>query len=111
MFSVEFENISNTFCISWFQKRIFSDRHVSLSHYAFNNAGTFSPLENDDTDDAELLDDRKIDENSNDKSTNDNTDNCKNNVDCKTDFNRVLAASITYKDEDIIRAIGDHALR
>ena len=93
------------------QKTIFSDRHVSLSHHAFNNAGTISSLQDDDKDDAELLDDRKIDKNINDKSTNDNTDNCKNNVDCKTDFKRVLAASITYKDEDIIRAIGDHALR
>ena len=94
-----------------FQKKIFSDRHVSLSHHAFKNAGTFSFLEDDDKGDAELLDDRKIDKNINDKSTNDNTDNCKNNVDCKTDFNRVLAASITYKDKDIVRAIGDHALR
>ena len=105
------ENRSRPIFISWFQKNIFSDRHVSLSHHAFNNAGTFSSLEDDDKGDAEILNDRKIDKNLNDKSTDDNTDKCKNNVDCKTDFKRVLVASITYKDEEIIRVIGDHALR
>ena len=89
---------------------MFLDRHVSLSHHAYDNAGPFSSIDNDKGD-IEVTDDRKIDENPSDDSINDTTEEKKRNSDRKSNSNKILAASITYKDEDIIRAIGGPSLR
>ena len=86
------------------------DRHVSLSHHAYNNTRPFSSVD-DDKVDIEVIDDRKIDENQSDDSINDNIEEEKSNSDRKSNTNKILAASITYKDEDIIRAIGGPSLR
>ena len=89
---------------------MFLDRHVSLSHHAYNHAGPFSSIDNDKGD-IEVTDDRKIDENQSDDSINDTTEEEKRNSDRNSNNNKILAASITYKDEDIIRAIGGPSLR
>ena len=89
---------------------MFLDRHVSLSHHAYNQAGPFSSIDNDNGD-IEVTDDRKIDENQSDDSINDTIEDEKRNSDRKCNTNKILAASMTYKDEDIIRAIGGPSLR
>ena len=89
---------------------MFLDRHVALSHHAYNNTGPF-PSKDNDKSDAEVNDDWKIDENQSDDSINDNIEEEKNNGDRKSYTKKLLAASITYKDEDIIRAIGGPSLR
>ena len=110
-FTQEFRacNITLILTIS-FQKKVFLDRHVALSHHAYNNTGPF-PSKDNDKSDAEVNDDWKIDENQSDDSINDNIEEEKNNGDRKSYTKKLLAASITYKDEDIIRAIGGPSLR
>ena len=81
-----------------------------MSHHAYSTAGPF-PFFNDDKDNIVATDDRKIDDNKSDNSINDKIDKIENDTDRKSHANKILAASITYKDEDILRAIGGPSLR
>ena len=102
----------NVVSIFWLQEKIFSDRHVSLSHHACNNAGSFSYSDDTaDSVDTEKADDWKSNNISSYNPTEDKIQNCEDEDSCENNAKKILAASITYKDEEILRAIGGRSLR